>query len=76
MNKSQNGSSPNSRKKGSKASEGESSPDDLRWQFASSMQDRLEMLTGRADPRYVLSLAARSHSLRELIRRYSNDSML
>lgn len=47
-----------------------------RWQYASNLQARLEVIYGDTDPRYVLRLARQSHNFRDLIRRYSNDSML
>ena len=45
-------------------------------ELASSMKDRLEVIYGDTDPRYVLRLARASRTYRDLIRRYSNDSML
>lgn len=45
-------------------------------EFATHLQDRLQVIYGDADPRYLIRLAQRSRTYRELIRRYSNDSML
>ena len=47
-----------------------------RWQLASTLQERLKMIYCGTDPRYVLRLAEQSRTYRDLIRRYSNDSML
>ena len=49
-----------------------------RWQFASSLQDRLQRIYvyGDTDPRYVLRLASVSRTYLDLIRRYSNDTIL
>ena len=44
--------------------------------MASTLQERLKMIYCGTDPRYVLRLAERSRTYRDLIRRYSNDSML
>lgn len=48
----------------------------VRLEFATHLQDRLEVIYGNSDPRYLLRLAQHSRTYRELIRRYSNDSML
>lgn len=48
----------------------------VRWQLASSLQDRLGIIYGRANPRYILRLVQQARNYQELIRRYSNDSML
>ena len=40
------------------------------------MRDRLEQITLCANPAYLIRLAERSTTYRDLIRRYSNDSML
>lgn len=48
-----------------------------RCQIASNrMTDRLERITLCANPAYLIRLAERSSTYRDLIRRYSNDSML
>ena len=47
-----------------------------RCQIASNLRDRLERITLCADPAYLIRLAERSSTYRDLIRRYSNDSML
>ena len=48
-----------------------------RCQLASTlMKDRLERITLCANPAYLIRLAERSSTYRDLIRRYSNDSML
>jgi hypothetical protein len=44
--------------------------------WATHLMDRLELIYGNADSRTLLCLAQRSRTYRELIRRYSNDSML
>lgn len=48
-----------------------------RWQLASNLQDRLEMIYGNlgTNRRSMLRLVQTSHGYRELIQRYSNDSM-
>ena len=43
---------------------------------ASNVKGRLDRITGCADPRYLMRLAEHSRVYRDLIRRYSNDSML
>ena len=43
---------------------------------ASNLKDRLDRITGCADARYLMRLAEHSRTYRDLIRRYSNDSML
>lgn len=48
----------------------------VRWEFATHFRDRLEVIYGDADPTVLLRLVRRSRNYRELIRRYSNDSML
>ena len=48
-----------------------------RWQLAATLRDRLEMMEGGvANSHYMFRLALRSRSYLDLIRRYSNDSML
>ena len=47
-----------------------------RWHMAATLKDRLELIYGNTDVQYVLRLTKGSKSYRELIRRYSNDSML
>ncbi|MBI3333649.1 MAG: hypothetical protein HYZ93_06120 [Candidatus Omnitrophica bacterium] len=49
-----------------------------RWQLASNLRDRLEMIYGDVGMgrRSMLRLVQGSRNYRELIRRYSNDSML
>ena len=42
----------------------------------SHLRDRLERITLSANPFYLIRLAERSRTYRDLIRRYSNDSML
>ena len=49
---------------------------EIRWEFATHFRDRLEVIYGDAEPGYLLRLIRRSRNYRELIRRYSNDSML
>ena len=44
--------------------------------IASSQKDRLEQITLCANPAYLIRLAEQSGTYRDLIRRYSNDSML
>lgn len=44
--------------------------------LATHLVDRLELIYAEADPRLLLRLAWHSQTYRELIRRYSNDSML
>lgn len=56
-----NGSSPNSR---------------VHVSLVEALRGRLEVITGRINSRYMLSLVCASRSYPELIRRYSNDSML
>ncbi len=48
----------------------------VRWQLAANLKDRMEMLSGSGDSRTIFRLAAHSRSVLDLIRRYSNDSML
>lgn len=48
----------------------------FRWQLALSLKDRLEMINGGGDNRRMMRLASHSTSIQELIRRYSNDTML
>ena len=48
----------------------------IRWQLAASLKDRMEMLSGSSDSQTLFRLAAHSRSVLDLIRRYSNDSML
>lgn len=48
----------------------------VRWQLASNLEDRLGAITGRANPRTILRLVQQARTYQELIRRYSNDSML
>ncbi len=48
----------------------------FRWEFATNFRDRLEVIYGESDPGYLLRFFRRSRNYRELIRRYSNDSML
>ncbi len=48
----------------------------IRWQLAANFKDRMEMLSGSSDSQTVFRLAAHSRSVLDLIRRYSNDSML
>ena len=43
---------------------------------SSRMTDRLERITLCANPAYLIRLAERSNTYLDLIRRYSNDSML
>ena len=45
-------------------------------QFATSLQDRLRRIYGTVPAAYALRLAQQARSFRDLIRRYSNDSML
>ena len=47
-----------------------------RWQFAPNLRDRLQLIYGDTDPRYVLRLIRQSRTYQDLIRRYSNDRML
>ena len=47
-----------------------------RCEIASSLKDRLERITLCANPAYLIRLAEHSRAYRDLIRRYSNDSML
>ncbi len=47
-----------------------------RWQLASRLRDRLEMIYGDSNHGYALRLTRVSRSYRDLIQRYSNDSML
>ena len=47
-----------------------------RCQIASNLKDRLERITLCAGPAYLIRLAERSSTYRDLIRQYSNDSML
>jgi hypothetical protein len=47
-----------------------------RCRITSNLQDRLERITLCANPAYLIRLAERSSTYRDLIRRYSNDSML
>lgn len=49
---------------------------EIRWEFATHFRDRLEIIYGEANPGYLLRMIRRSRNYRELIRRYSNDSML
>lgn len=42
----------------------------------SNFRDRLQRITLNANPYYLIRLAERSRTYRDLIRRYSNDSML
>ena len=55
-----------------------SQDDSTRWQYASSLQDRLQRISvfGDTDLRTMLRLASASRTYLDLIRRYSNDSML
>lgn len=48
----------------------------VRWQLAASLKDRMEILSGSSDSQTAFCLAAHSRSVLDLIRRYSNDSML
>lgn len=45
------------------------------WIASNRMADRLERITLCANPAYLIRLAERSSTYRDLIRRYSNDSM-
>ena len=47
-----------------------------RWQLAARLTDRMEMISGQMDQGVLLRLVKRSRSIQDLIRRYSNDSML
>ncbi|GEM_PF-2748306 len=76
MKRSPNASSPNSAGEVSQIPRGTPPEWLTRWQLASNLRDRLEMIYGDTNHRYMLRLAQGSHSYRELIRRYSNDSML
>ena len=40
------------------------------------LADRLERILEERDPQYLVRLARETRDLKELIRRYSNDSML
>ncbi len=74
--KSLSGSSPNSPHEVSAIPRGTPPEWLMRLQLAANLTDRLEMIHEPSDRRYVLKLAGRSVNLRDLIRRYSNDSML
>ena len=76
MRRLQKSSSQNNRREVSPIPRGTPAAWLFRWQLATSLKDRLEMMSGRSDNRTVFRLAAHSGSILELIRRYSNDTML
>ena len=76
MSKLQKSCSPTPDSEGSQIPRGTPGSAGARLEFATHLQGRLEVIYGDADPRYLLRLAQRSGTYRELIRRYSNDSML
>ncbi len=47
----------------------------VRRRAASNLKDRLDRITLCANPGYLIRLAERSRAYRDMIRRYSNDSM-
>ncbi len=47
-----------------------------RWQLAADLHARLEMISSESNKLVLLRLVQRSRSREDLIRRYSNDSML
>ena len=71
-----NGSSPNSRHEVSQVPRGTPPLWLTRWQLAVSLQDRLEMIYGGSVRRTSMRLLTGSRSYQDLVRRYSNDSML
>ena len=48
----------------------------IRWQLAASLRDRMDLFSVHQDSQTLFRLAAHSRSVLDLIRRYSNDSML
>ena len=76
MKRSRNGSSPNKRSRNPRMEWGTPQASGVRLWFASNLTDRLMRISGHPNPRYIIRLAKYSLSYRELIRRYSNDSML
>ena len=80
MNKSPKNSSSNARRQKPALAVSRGTPSTwlFRWQLALSLKDRLEMISGGGDGngRTMVRLASNAHSIRELIRRYSNDTML
>ena len=69
------GYSQNNSRDGSQVPRGTPSAWLARWQLASRLQDRLEMICGDTNPRFLLRLTRVSRSYRELVRAYSNDGM-
>ena len=76
MSRSLKSYSPNNAPDVSRVPRGTPSAPGSEWQLASTLQERLKMIYCGTDPRYVLRLAERSRTYRDLIRRYSNDSIL
>ena len=76
MSRSLRSYSPNNAPDVSRVPRGTPAAPGAEWQLASTLQERLKMIYCGTDPRYVLRLAERSRTYRDLIRRYSNDSML
>ena len=76
MKRSPSGYSPNNARDMSQVPRGTPPAQLPRWQMATTLKDRLELIYGNSDVQYVLRLATGSRNYRELIRRYSNDSML
>ena len=76
MNRSRKNSSPISRPDVFEVPRGTPLGQGKRYQYAANLRDRLQVIYGDADPWYVLRFACGARTYRELIRRYSNASML
>ena len=76
MNRLQNGSSPNRWEEVSIVPRGTSPAWLTRWQLAATLKDRLEMIYGPTGRQPNVRLLQSSRNYRELVRRYSNESML